>query len=392
MSAGGAEPSASDAPRRVLVLGGYGAFGTRLCRLLARSPQLEIHVAGRSRASAERACAALGGTQLRAAVLDRDVPDGVARWLREHRPAVVVDAVGPFQGRDHALAKLVVEHGAHAIDLADDRAYVTGIGELDALARSRGVLVVSGASTVPALSAAAIDWLLEDMDALASIEIGISPGHRGPRGLATIRSILSYCGKPIPAVARGHLATRRGWGDLRRHRYPAPVGARWLSNVDVPDLALLPQRYPGIESVQIGAGLEIGALHLGLSFLSALVARGWIRSLVPWAGAMRRVADLVQPFGTDAGAMHVTLRGARGGRELARHWALVAANGDGPFIPATAAAVLVKRLCAVPGYAPVAARGAMPCVGLVALDEFLRELAGFAVRVVLTEEWLPQRR
>jgi hypothetical protein len=283
------------------------------------------------------------------------------------------------------VPRLAADHGAHAIDLADDREYVTGIVALDALAKSRDVLVVSGASTVPAVSVAAIDWLLEEMDALAAIEIGISPGHRGPRGLATVRSILAYCGRPIPAVARAQRATRRGWGDLRRHRYPRPVGTRWLSNVDVPDLALLPQRYPGIESVTVGAGLEIGVLHLGLSFLSALVARGWIRTLVPWAPTLRRVADAAQPFGTDAGAMHVTLRGARDGRELERQWSLVAERGDGPYVPAAAAAILAKRLCGVAGHAPLVERGAMPCVGLVSHDELLRELAGLAIRVVVEE-------
>jgi saccharopine dehydrogenase-like NADP-dependent oxidoreductase len=373
----------------VLVLGGYGAFGTRVCQLLARAPELAIHVAGRRLGAAEAATRRLGVASAQAVALDRDRPDDVAAFLRAHRPRVMIDAVGPFQGRDYRLPELAAAHGVHAIDLADDRTYVTGITALDARARARGVLITSGASTAPALTMAVVDRLLENLDALESIDVGISPGHRSPRGRSTIRSILSYCGKPIPAVERAHRAARRGWGDLTRHRYPPPVGGRWLSNVDLPEIALLPQRFPGVESIALRAGLELSVLHLGLSFLSALVAHGMISSLVPASRVLQGVAASLHPFGSDAGAMHVTVRGIRAGQRFARHWAIVAEDDHGPYIPAAPASVLAKRLCGVSGYSPLATRGALPCVGLVTLEEFLHELSGFTIRTVMRDEVLP---
>ena len=375
----------------ILVLGGYGAFGERVCQLLARTPALVVYMAGRRADAGKAACERLGLAAVRAVALDRDVAGDVAEFLRTERPRVVIDAVGPFQGRDHRIPELVVAHGAHSIDLADDRTSVTGRSALDARARAARVLVTSGASTAPALTVAVVDRLVEDLDSLESIEIGISPGQRSPPGPSTIRSILSYCGKPIPAIAPAHRATRRGWGDLTHHRYPPPVGWRWLSNVDLPELALLPQRYPGVESVDVRAGLELSVLHLGLALLSRVVARGWISSLVPASRFLQRLAAALDAFGSDAGAMHVTLCGGRGGRRLARHWTIVAADGHGPYIPATAASVLAKRLCEVPGYAPLATRGALPCVGLVTLEEFLRELAGFSIRTIMSDELLPSK-
>jgi hypothetical protein len=371
----------------VLVLGGYGAFGSRLSRLLAAAPTLLVHVAGRRREAAER-CVREIGERTAPAVLDRDDPAAVEAFLRAHRPRVVLDATGPFQGRDHRLPELVASHGAHWLDLADAREYVVGIGRLHEHARAHDVLVTSGASTLPALSVAVVDQLLDDLDALESISIGLSPGLRSPRGRATIRSILSYCGRPIPGVAGGKRVVRRGWGDLRRHRYPAPVGGRWLSNVDAPDLEILAQRYYGVDTLEVQAGLELSVLHLGLSFASALVARGWVRGLDGTAGIARHAAGWLQPFGSDAGAMHVTVRGAHAGRRVARHWALVGERGDGPFVPASVASGLAKRLCDVPGYAPLPARGAAPCVGLVQVEDVLRELAGRAVRVVQRDELL----
>lgn len=373
----------------VLVLGGYGAFGSRVCELLARSPDLKVYVAGRRLAKATETVRRLETASLEAVALDRDALDGITAFLRANRPTVVIDAIGPYQGRDYRLPELVAQHGAHSLDLADDRNYVVGITSLNARAESRGVLIASGASTVPALSTAVVDRLLEDLDSLESVDIGISPGHRSPRGLSTIRSVLSYCGKPIPAVAPAHLAVRRGWGGLVRHQYPPPVGGRWLSNVDLPDSALLPQRYPGVESVQLRAGLELSVLHLGLSFLSVLVAHRMISGLMPASGLARVLTRVLDPFGSDTGAMHVAVVGSQGSRRYRRHWAIVADRNHGSYIPATASALLAKRLCGVDGYAPLTARGARPCVGLLNLEEFMLELKGFEIRTVMHDELLP---
>ena len=54
--------------------------------------------------------------------------------------------VGPYQGQDYRLARPASPRGVHYVDLADARAFVTGIAALDEAARRAGVLVVSGAS------------------------------------------------------------------------------------------------------------------------------------------------------------------------------------------------------------------------------------------------------
>lgn len=254
----------------VVVLGGYGVFGSRIVRSLVQHEGLDVVVAGRSAQAAEQFCATLTPGRARPAAIDCRVPD-VAAALQGLHPGVVVDAAGPFQGRDHSLARHCAACHIHYIDLADSREHVCSVSALQSLATANGVLVVSGASTVPALSTAVVDEIIGGLTSVSVIEVGISPGHRAPRGLATVESILSYCGRSIPAFAAGQHTTERGWGDLHRHTYPAPVGSRWLSNVDVPERALWPARYAGIGTLRFQAGLEVGTLHLGLAALSALV-------------------------------------------------------------------------------------------------------------------------
>ena len=175
---------------RVVVLGGYGVFGSRIVRSLARHAVLDVVVAGRSGRAAARFCAGLGPLQTSPAAVDCGAADGLERLLALN-PTVVVDAAGAFQQRGLALARGCAQAGIHYVDIADSRRQVNAIGELHALARDHNVLIVSGASTVPALSTAVVDELSRGFSRLASIDVGISPGHRAPRGIATVQSILS---------------------------------------------------------------------------------------------------------------------------------------------------------------------------------------------------------
>lgn len=368
------------------MLGGYGVFGSRVVSSLVKHGELEVVVAGRNGRAAEVLCATLPGRNATPIALDCHAPDAVER-LQALRPSVVVDTVGPFQARSLALARGCAEGRIHYIDLADSRRHVCSIAELDPIARATGTLIVSGASTVPALTTAVVDELSRDLVTVDAIDVGISPGHRAPRGVATVESILSYCGRSIPAFMNATSSTEFGWGGLHRHVYPAPVGSRWLSNVDVPERSLWPSRYRTLRSIRLAAGLELSVLHLALSAAARLVRLGAIRSLVPRARFMIRIADAMDAWASDAGAMHVQVRAPDAqGRGIQRTWTLIAERGDGPQIPATPAAVLVKKVLGVQGYAPLTERGARPCVGLLTLTEILNELAPFAIRAQLDEE------
>jgi hypothetical protein len=283
---------------------------------------------------------------------------------------MVVHTSGPFQGQDYRVPAACIEAGVHYVDLADSRAFVAGIDALDAAARQAGVLVASGASSVPALSSAAADALASGLATVDQIDIGISPGNRTDRGLATVEAILSYCGQPLPGPQH-----TLGWSGTWSRRYPEPVGRRLLSPCDVPDLALLPVRYPGSPQVRFGAGLELAFLHRGMNVMAWLAAKGLVRDWSAYARLLKQAADRFRHWGSDAGAMHVAVSGREAsGHSVTRTWQLVARDGDGPCVPTLAAAALVRKLAA--GALPA---GARPCVGLVSLHDVLREAEGLAI-------------
>ena len=197
-----------------------------------------------------------------------------------------------------------------------------------------------------------------------------------PRGRATVSSVTSYVGKPFRVWRGGAWRPAYGWQRLRRHRYPPEIGSRWLADFDIPDLELFPDRYPGVHTVEFGAGLELTTLHLGLWLLSWPSRWGWTRALPAHADRLRSTADWLAEYGTDCGAMHVSMDGYRRGHRLTVTWTLVANGGDGPQVACTAAVVLARKLAA----GTLVARGALPCVGLFSLEECMKALADFDVR------------
>ena len=364
-------------PLRVVVLGGYGLFGRRLCARLALRTGLHLWVAGRDAAKAGQVVSRLAPSacaSLQALSLDAQASDLTAR-LKVLQADVLVHAAGPFQGQAYDVARACIAARLHYIDLADGRDFVSGIGVLDAAARQAGVAVLSGASSVPALSSAVVDVLVEGLLQVDLIDIGISPGNRTERGLSTLQAVLSYCGQALPPF---HSAPRHGWSGSWRHRYPAPVGERLLSPCDVPDLTLLPARYAGQPAVRFGAGLELRLLHRGMNLMAWMTRRGFVRDWQRFSPLLWRVAEACKHWGSDAGAMHVAVQGRlASGEPVQRQWSLVAAQDHGPYVPTLAASALVRRLQQGLSLPP----GAQPCVGVLTLQDFGAEVEGLQIRL-----------
>src|SRR4029077_4624698 len=142
--------------RTVLVLGGYGFFGHRISAALASTASLKVLVGGRDLGRATAAARAMGLPVEQAVALDAH-DSHLAGVLRRLQVDVLIHTAGPFQGQDYSVARAAIEAGCHYIGLADGRQFVAGVSSLSTLASAAGVTVISGASSVPALSSAVID-------------------------------------------------------------------------------------------------------------------------------------------------------------------------------------------------------------------------------------------
>lgn len=360
---------------RVVVLGGYGVFGSRLCRLLARDGHA-VWIAGRRRDRAAALARDLGPNAY-ALVVDRTGDPDAALAVD---PDVIVDAAGPFGtyadlGDPYRVARLCVRHGIDYLDLSDDAGFTAGIAVLDAEARSAGCRVLSGASSVPGLSSAAVAELSRGMTSILRIDGAILPGNRAPRGASVIAGIVAQLGRPLRVWHGGRWREERAWGAARRIAL-APDLVRRGRMIAVPDLALFPSAF-GARSVTFHAGLELRALDLGLRVLAA-IRRVWPFAVTPGrAAALRRLAALTEPFGSDRGGMRVAVVGTLpdAPSPVEREWRLVVEGGDGPFVPGVVCRAVLRRLERDPGSMPPGARPAIAAVSLAEAEAAMADLA-----------------
>lgn len=152
------------AKKRVVVAGSRGVFGSLLVKELAGAYDL---------------------TPTTRETLDlRDV-DAVGRAVRG--AFAFVCCAGPFQQLDRRIVRAVVDAGAHWLDIADDERWFFALVDdvqLDSFARERGVVVMPGLSTLPAISCA----LVQKIGAPKHVAITLFIGNDNAKGAAAISS------------------------------------------------------------------------------------------------------------------------------------------------------------------------------------------------------------
>lgn len=357
--------------KKVIILGGYGNFGKRIVENLSGIRDITILIAGRNLSKSSALVEELKATshaRLEPLVIDIFAKD-FKELLSEISPYLVIHTSGPFQGQDYRVPKACIECGAHYIDLADDRRFVCDIGELDQQAKDKGVLIVSGASSVPGLSSTVVEHYQNQFSVIESIDLAIAPGNKAERGLATVEAILSYTGHPLNVFKEGRWQDVYGWMDSKVNDFGGFVGKRHLANVDVPDLELFPSRYSVSEQVSFQAGLELPILHLTMVGMAYISKIGLVKSWAPLSKAIVGTSNVFLPFGSDKGAMEVLIKGNDGYAKEVK-WTLYAPKGNGPYIPTLSTIILARKLLNNDDYKSEQEAGAMPCVGLFELNEF----------------------
>lgn len=352
--------------KKVFILGGYGNFGRYIAKVLGKNPGMQLSLGGRHSDKAE---ALINSLELAhpAQAVNCDIFHDLDKTLAELKPDIVIHTSGPFQGQGYEVAEACLNQGCHYIDLADSRAFVSGISQFDQRAREKNLFLCSGASSLPALTSAIIDHYLAQFAVLERVDYAIATAQLTNQGLATTAGVLSYAGKPFSCLTEGKEQTIYGWQDLRSKQF-WQLGSRYLGNCDVPDLALFPKRYPRLKTLHFQAGLELKPLQLILLSLSWLVRLRLFPSLNKCAKAMLKISHCFNSLGHDNTGFYMDLYGSDQQQQL-KHlgFDLYAKHGDGLYIPCIPAILLAERLCEENS----TLGGASACMGYISLQDYL---------------------
>ncbi len=328
---------------KILIIGGYGAFGGRLARLLANQINLHIFIGGRTLLKAEQLCAELSGNAATFTPVKVD-KNNLSPTLSRYAPDIVVDASGPFNLKSenpYAVVKACLKAEVHYLDLADGADFVMGIEQFDMKAKEKNINVISGLSTCPALTGAVLSDAMKTMQ-VESVEVGVAPSPFASMGLSVVKGIFDYAGENLVLYKNGRKTSQSALTSGRRKTI-APPGALPLRNrlfafVDGPDLQIFPEAHPSISNSWMGAGTRpelLLRLLMALSKTKALLKfpkLSWLSK--PGHAFLNKMAG-----GEHRGGLFLKVSN----KEETREWHILAEGDDGPFIPSMACAAIISR-------------------------------------------------
>ena len=333
----------------VLVLGGYGVFGSLAAAELARRG-IPGTVAGRD-AGRARALASTLGPGCDGLAVDASDREACRRALRGRRAVLL--AAGPFGRFGTAVAEACLAERCAYVDLADDRAYVFRL-------RSRGdeferadLPAVYGASSLPGLSGAVALAAAEARpDRPRTARVTLFIGNANRKGQAAIESLVQSIARRIEAP-QGDL---RGLGDLEPVPLPPPFGRSLTANFESPEYDLFGPLL-GVEEVRVKVGFELPGAIVAFWLLSVARFRPG-----PWLPrAASAAAPLLGHWGHSGGMIQVELTWPDGFVRRA------AAGGpvDGQRLAVLPAVLSIERILGEGG--PAGARTAYEYLGHRAL-------------------------
>jgi saccharopine dehydrogenase-like NADP-dependent oxidoreductase len=352
--------------KKVIILGGYGTFGSLITDQLAKS-DVNIVVVGRD---AKKGNAFTGEMRCKFASCDTRDKSALRKVIAE--AFLVINATGPFQKADFSIPEICIDEHCHYIDIADGREYVSGFSVLDERAKHSSVFACTGASTAPAVTSVIVNELQKQIQEIASIKSAMNPGNRNQAGLSTIKSILSYVGSPFNVWKNGTWEISHGWEEGETIPFPLPVGKRRVHLCNVPDLELFPKLYKA-DTVIFKAGVELDIFNHTIELLGLIRKRIPSLNLASMANLLIMGSKVFKFMGTTAGGLNIQVTGRDGQRASIA----IIAQTNGPRIPAAPAVILTQKL--IKGeMAPV---GAFPCIGFIAFEELVDYLSPFDIKI-----------
>ncbi|MFQ5937587.1 MAG: saccharopine dehydrogenase family protein [Acidiferrobacterales bacterium] len=349
---------------RILVLGDH-AVGRHLGAALATDPAIECVIATREPDQVQAFADHIG-----AGVVAMDIADSASLGRALDGVYAVINTVGPFVPGSYPVAQRCAACGVHYVDLASASRYVAGVSTLNRRARTTGSLVVAGATVVPAVSGALVDYLAREFDRVSEIHTAIAPPDNRARWFTRARAVHALAGRPMRLKQRGHWRDTYGWSEPERVDFPPPVGRRRVYLCDVVDLTLFPQRY-GAQTVTFRAGLARPLLNYGMAILGRLSRKHH-----------RRVSKEAQDAQTTNGGLNellentkgirVLVRGKRDGQEITRTVSLIGRDDSAMAIACSPVIALVRAWVREGITDP----GARPCIDLVNLEAIKTALLG----------------
>jgi saccharopine dehydrogenase-like NADP-dependent oxidoreductase len=296
--------------QRITIVGGAGDMGRVIVRNLAAAhPELELVLADRDQAKAERVAATVGIRSARAVGVDVFDPGRLREVVRGS--TLVVNAAGPFFRTGPPVLEACLDERAGYLDIGDDFEAADRLLAFDRAARAAGITALQCAGLTPGLWNVVVRSLADRLECVERIALawvtGSTPKRPGVErgGRAVIEHMLHETTGMTVTFDNGR---RRAIPAFRRAeivRFPAPLGAVRVYDLGHAELATFPRSFPGLRVMRSLGGLTPPVLNGVFQGIGAAVVAGRLE----WDEAVDAILALDDGGTAAPRALRAVLRG-----------------------------------------------------------------------------------
>lgn len=205
----------------IIVIGGYGHVGGRICGLLGGRFPGNVYAAGRSAEKAEKFA---GGFEGKVKPLRLDISEGIGKRLLAEARLVIMC----MDQKNAALPKSVLSSGTHYLDVSANGSSLMELERLGGTARDSGATAVLSAGLAPGLTNLLAQRAVMSLDKTEGIAISIMLGLGDDHGKAAVEWMLDSIGSSYEVMERGELVSVQCFKDGRKADFGDGLGCARL--------------------------------------------------------------------------------------------------------------------------------------------------------------------
>jgi len=242
---------------KVLLLGGAGDMAIEALREMGKDRKTFEHVSivDLNVDKGRKIIDDLGLSDI-ASVINHDITD--KNWLvetaRDHN--AVLGFAGPFYVMEKYVSECCIEAGVNYVSICDDYDAYLSVWELDSIAKSKGIKILTGWGNSPGLTQILARKGYNSMEKCRRINIHWAAGSNESVGATNLNHLFHILHGTTLQTLRGKEQPVPTGGGRKVVEFPEPIGKLPVFYTGHAESVSIPRNLPGLEEVTLHGGVQ----------------------------------------------------------------------------------------------------------------------------------------
>ncbi len=168
---------------------------------------------------------------------------------------------------DPLVQSVCLTRGIPCLDVTLDSEFLRKVRVLDAQPEARATVSIIMAGLIPGLSGVIVKHVIETLQNVSSIDVGLLQSSQGSAGTTGIADMLGVFAQPVRFRSHGEQHVRPGFTAKREMMFPEPFGNRTQRLINYVEVPVVAEKC-NVHDVNYWSGFDDAQFELLLAFLN----------------------------------------------------------------------------------------------------------------------------